>query len=122
MPTLWARLREDVDCGLRRGAWYQTVARGWTEVVLDVHGQRRSLPLRSLEIAATRPNHWTIVARARNSAVIPERWSRGYAVCPCCSYRQLPMGRPGRLRCDGCHDVFDVAWDQPYLRAVADSN
>ena len=123
MPTpLWARLREDIDCGLRRGAWYETVARGWTEVLLDVHGKRQAVPLRYLEIVSQRPDRWTVVSRASNAAVIPERWAKGYAVCPSCRYRQLPMGRPARLRCDHCHDVFEVAWNQPYLGAISDGN
>jgi hypothetical protein len=115
----WARLREDVDCGLRRGAWYRTVVRSWTEVLLEVHGRRKSVPVQYLELEAKRPNSWTVVTNASNAAVIPERWARGYAVCPRCSYRQLPVGQPSSLRCDDCGGVFDVAWDKPYLTPMS---
>jgi hypothetical protein len=73
-----------------------------------------------LELVATRPAQWTIVSRARNSAVIPARWAKGYAVCPSCRYRQLPIGRPQAMRCDDCCQRFDIAWDQPYLAAFDD--
>ncbi len=123
MPgTGWARLRQDVDCGLRRGAWYETVALGRTEALLAVRGQQRFLPLRHLEIVSDRPTDWTVVAQASNAAVIPPRWAKGYAVCPACRHRQLPMGRPPRLRCDDCQGLFDVAWDRPYLGRIADQN
>lgn len=123
MPiTGWARLSRDVDCGLRRGAWYETVALGRSEALIAVHGQQRFLPLVYLEIVADPPTHWTVVAQATNATVIPARWAKGYAVCPACRYRQLPMGRPPTLRCDDCQKLFDVAWDQPYLGRIADGN
>ena len=115
-------MRQDIDCGLRRGAWYQTVVRGWTEALLEVHGKQRSIPLRYLEIVPMRPDWWTIVSHAGNATVIPERWAKGYAVCPRCSYRQLPIGRPSKLRCDDCNGVFEVAWNKPYLAATSDEN
>ena len=118
----WARLSKDLDCGLRRGAWYRTVSVGTSEVALAVHGQTRSVARGSLEIVASRPTRWTIVSNARNAAVIPARWARGYAVCPSCRMRQLPMGRPRRLRCEGCNGLFDVAWDEPYLSRFGDSH
>ena len=112
----WARLSDDIECGLRRGAWYRALARNWTEALLEVHSEARRVPLEQLEVVDERPDRWTVVARASNARVIPSRWSRGYAVCPNCTYRQLPIGRPTRLRCDECGHVYDVAWDEPYLR------
>lgn len=110
----WARLSDDIDCGLRRGAWYRAIARGWTQALLEVHDERRMVPLEVLELTDQRPDRWTVVAQAANAAVIPNRWSRGYAVCPNCTYRQLPIGRPSRLRCDECGHTYDVAWDELY--------
>ena len=118
----WARLRRDVDCGLRRGAWYRTVVRGWTEALLEVHGTRRSVPLRYLELMPERPDWWTVVANASNASVIPERWAKGYAVCPRCSFRQLPIGRPSTMRCDDCLGVFAVGWNKPYLTSSMHDN
>jgi len=118
----WARLREDVDCGLRRGAWYKTVVRGWTKAQLEVYGMQRTIPLRYLEIVDARPDWWTVVAHAKNASVIPDRWAKGYAVCPRCGFRQLPVGRPATLRCDDCLGVFQVAWSRPYLGARSEGN
>jgi len=115
--TQWARLREDVDCGLRRGAWYRAVSIGQSEVVLDINGQHRVFPLRYVEVSATRPARWTVVSHAGNANVIPSFWAKGYAVCPQCRYRQLPLGRVPSMRCDECDGLFEVAWDQPYLEA-----
>jgi len=118
MPgTQWARLRDDIDCGLRRGAWYRTVSLSQSEVVLDINGRHRAFPLRHLEIVATRPSAWTIVAHAGNSNVIPTFWAKGYAVCPRCRNRQLPLGRARSMRCDECDGLFEIAWDEPYLES-----
>jgi rubredoxin len=112
----WARLSGDFDCGLRRGAWYRTLRRTLTDALLEVHGDERVVPIELLEIVDERPDRWTVVAQASNARVIPNRWSRGYAVCPNCTFRQLPIGRPTRLRCDECGHVYDVAWDELYPR------
>jgi hypothetical protein len=118
----WARLSRDMDCGLRRGAWYRTIAVGSAEVALAVHGKTRSISRNALEIVSTKPTRWTVVANAGNATLIPARWARGYAVCPNCRMRQLPMGRPQLLRCDGCNGLFEVAWDEPYLSRFGDSD
>jgi len=113
--VLWARLSEDVDCGLRRGAWYETITVRPSEAFLSIGGEPRPFDRRHLEIVTTRPTRWTVVANLSNSNRIPPRWARGYAVCPNCRMRQLPMGRPHTLRCEGCNGLFEVAWDEPYL-------
>ena len=111
----WARLREDVDCGLRRGAWYSVVSVSESEIVLAVRGKNRPYPLRSFEVVTVPPNRWTIVSHAGNSPLIPARWAKGYVVCPNCRWRQLLLGRPQVLRCEGCDGLFEIAWDEPYL-------
>ncbi len=35
----WARLKADVKCALRKGAWYRILKLTSTEVVLDVRGK-----------------------------------------------------------------------------------
>ncbi len=123
MPTAcWARLREDIDCGMRRGAWYDTVSVGQFEISLAVHGQERTFSRDTFDIVATRPTRWTIVVNASNASVIPARWAKGYAVCPQCAMRQLPMGRPQALRCDGCNGLYEVAWEETYLDPYGGSN
>ena len=59
---------------------------------------------------------WTIVSHAGNSALIPTRWSMGYAVCPSCRRRQLLLGRPLRMRCEGCYEEFEIDRDELYLK------
>lgn len=118
MPeTMWARLCEDVDCGLRRGGWYRTATVEPNRIVLLIHGKQQLFPRHLFEVAYAAPTRWTVVAQARNSARIPTRWSRGYAVCPKCRWRQLLWGRPPSLRCEACFEAFEVAWDEPYLKA-----
>lgn len=113
----WARLSQDVDCGLRRGAWYRATRLSQSEVVLEVNGRHQSVPLDHMELTTDRPSRWTVVANAGNSHLIPRYWAKGYAVCPHCTYRQLLVGQPESMRCDECDGLFEIAWDQPYLQA-----
>jgi hypothetical protein len=111
----WARLSQDVDCGLRRGAWYRAETVSPSEVLLLVGGKRRSFARGTMEVSPVPPSRWTVVSGLSNSRVIPIRWSKGYAVCPACRMRQLPLGRPQALRCERCNGLFEVAWDEAYL-------
>ena len=118
MPdTQWVRLNADVDCGLRRGGWYPAISVGKTEVVLRVLGKHKAFPRELLEVSASGPTRWTIVSHARNSPQIPTRWSKGYGVCPSCRWRQLILGRPGTMLCEGCYEEFEIDWDTVYLKA-----
>jgi hypothetical protein len=115
--TLWVRLSEDVDCGLRRGGWYEGVAVDQDNIVLRLQGRNRTFPLQLFEVSATGPTRWTIVCHAGNSDRIPRRWGDGYAVCPACRWRQLVLGNPDRMRCEGCNREFEVGWGEHYLKA-----
>ena len=115
--TLWVRLCEDVDCGLRRGAWYEAISVGQTEVVLWLEARKKSFPRQLFETSDSGPTHWTVVSHAGNSTQIPARWTKGYAVCPSCSWRQLLYGQPRTMLCEGCYQEFTVDWDEPYLKA-----
>ncbi|MFQ5704219.1 MAG: hypothetical protein ACE5HT_09370 [Gemmatimonadales bacterium] len=114
-PAQWARLRKDVDCGLRRGAWYLTLGRERSAIVIEVAGRRRLFPRSLFEIASITPSQWTIVSHAGNQHLLPARWSKGYAVCPCCKSRQLILGHPTTMRCERCEERFEIAWDERYL-------
>ena len=112
----WARLRQDVQCALRRGAWYRVVSLGPDEAVLDVDNTVVRVARSYLETTDTRPNRWTIVARPRHAEVLPEAWGYFYVVCPNCAAR-APVGRPsGEKRCTRCDQSFAVAWAERYLR------
>ena len=113
----WVRLSEDIDCGLRRGGWYEAISINKTEVVLKLDGRVKTFPRHHFEISTTGPTRWTIVTRAGNSASIPNRWTQGYAVCPSCRWRQLVLGRPRTMLCEGCYEEFEVDWDTVYLKA-----
>jgi hypothetical protein len=112
----WVRLSEDVDCGLRRGGWYLAAFVGQSDVVLDLHGKNQFFPRAFFEVSTAGPTRWTIVSGAGNSARIPAQWSKGYGVCPSCRWRQLILGQPRMMLCDGCYEGFEVDWDTVYLK------
>jgi hypothetical protein len=115
--TQWVRLSEDVDCGLRRGGWYEAISVSQTEVVLKPYGRNKSFPRKHFEISTTGPTRWTIVTRAGNATTLPNRWTQGYAVCPSCRWRQLLLGNPKTMLCEGCYQEFEVDWDKPYFKS-----
>lgn len=112
-PVRWARLSRDVECGLRRGAWYRATGLTRSEVVVRVNGEHRTVPLRHMEITADRPTSWTLVRGGGRARALSAFWARGYAVCPRCSHRQLLAGYPSSMRCDECDRLFPVSWDPP---------
>lgn len=111
----YARLGADVDCRLRRGAWYRVVRLGPRVAVLDVNREPLPVARDLLQIAPQRPSAWTVVPVPRNARAIPHSWGRLYAVCPSCRARSPLFGRPASLRCPSCNGLFDVAWGDGYL-------
>src|SRR2546430_5875341 len=60
VPGAWARLKQDVSCGLRRGAWYRVVGLTPDDAVLQVPRRERvRVPRRYLQTLFSRPRHWT---------------------------------------------------------------
>ena len=106
----WARLSADVYCGLRRGAWYRVLFS--TADLVAVAGCRENVlvPREFLEIVNHRPAIWTVVFHTGDSMSFPPDSGRLYTVCPNCSERQVPAGRPATLRCRRCNGLFKVAW------------
>jgi hypothetical protein len=115
----WARLRKDKACGLRRGAWYRVVRAEPDSVVLAVRRDEIPVSRDLLEFMSTRPAKWAVVERSLKSLSFLTRWGKRYAVCPCCRHRQVPTGQPRTLRCERCNELFEVAWDEPFI--VGDS-
>ncbi len=115
----WARLQTDVHCSLRRGAWYRVTAIDGLEAVVDVNRRPQIVPSFLLKIVSTPPRRWTVVPtppgarRAEAAGLGPQ-----YAVCPSCRERTpLPLkARPRTLDCARCRGVFEVAWNEGYLR------
>ncbi len=119
LPGLqWARLRTDVNCQLRRGAWYRIVRLAPLEVVVEVNQQPLPVPRPFVEIVSTPPRRWTVVPRPRPATRVPPSWGTKYAVCPHCRDRAPLHGRSSSMRCGRCNGHFEVAWDEPYLAAV----
>ena len=106
----WARLKADVNCGLRRGAWYRVIALTSTEGVVDVKAKRVSVPRSSLEIAMTPPRSWSVVSRPRNAPGLPATWGDKYGVCPSCRTRAPLREDMQSLRCPRCNGLFTITW------------
>ncbi|HZI21398.1 MAG TPA: hypothetical protein VFD76_02745 [Gemmatimonadales bacterium] len=112
----WARLRIDVNCGLRRGAWYPVVRFVQDRAVLEVARERLPVPRRLVQTIFDRPFHWTIVPRPHDAVNLPSDWGGRYAVCPACRTRAPIHGHPVDMSCPQCQEVFQIAWDEHYLR------
>lgn len=112
----WARLREDADCRLRRGAWYHVKKLGPRQALLDVVGEAVDMPRPLLDISSTPPHRWSVVPRPKNPARFPG--VAEYAVCPNCRERVPLTARPDAMRCRHCNQMFEIAWEEQYLRGV----
>jgi hypothetical protein len=116
MPDVpqWARVRGDVNCHVRRGAWYEVLRLTPDEAVLDVDKRPFSVTRSSLQVVPLRPQRWSVVARPADAVNVPLSWGSRYAVCPGCSDRTPLKGHPTEIRCGRCDGVFAVAWDDPF--------
>lgn len=117
----WARLREDLNCGLRRGAWYRVLNADRDTVILSVHRQNTLVSRDVLQFITDRPAKWMMVVHGRNSVSFPGRWGKRYAVCPSCCHRQMTRNNPRMMRCDKCNGLFEVGWDNPFNVGMTDS-
>ena len=115
-PQAWARLRVDVNCALRRGAWYRAVRLTRDNVTLDVCRERVPVPRRLLQTLFAPPARWSVVPRPPDAINLPADWGSRYAVCPACQGRAPLSGFPYELPCPRCRGVFAVGWDERYLK------
>ncbi len=83
----WARLQVDVNCPLRRGAWYRVANLTPGDALLDVNRSQVPVPRASLKIVSAAPQFWTVVSRPRDAKGLPTTWGDKYAVCPACRQR-----------------------------------
>jgi hypothetical protein len=113
----WGRLQMDVNCQLRRGAWYRVTERASLKAILDVNRQLLAVPHFLIEVISAPPRRWTVVPRPRNARVLPKDWGANYAVCPSCRERAALRGRPRQMECRRCRGRFEIAWDEAYLAA-----
>jgi len=115
-PRAWARLRVDVNCALRRGAWYRAVRLTRDKVTLDVSRERVSLSRNVLQTTFARPARWSVVPRPSDAVNLPADWGSRYVVCPACQARAPISGFPYELACPHCRGLFAVGWDEHYLK------
>src|SRR4051812_35610015 len=106
---VWARLQADLNCNLRRGAWYRLIKVEGLAAVVDVN--RRPVPVvrAFLQLSNTPPRLWTVVPRPSS---VPRSVEIGahYAVCPSCRDRVTLRGHPSRMLCGRCSVEFAVNW------------
>ena len=106
----WARVRAEVNCHVRRGAWLRVIRLTPVEAILEVNQRHLSVPREYLQIVPLRPRMWSVVERPRDAVDLPLSWGSRYAVCPHCSARtSLRQGLP-RMRCGRCSGVFEIDW------------
>lgn len=111
----WGRLQANVNCRLRRGAWYRVLQASPLQAVVDVNRTLLKVPLYLLEIVSKPPRRWTVVPTPKSARRAGARLGDAYAVCPSCRHRMAFRGRPERMACERCLVEFDVAWDEAYL-------
>jgi hypothetical protein len=113
----WARLQLDVDCSLRRGAWYRVTRIGTLESVVDVNRKPHAVPSYVLQVVGRPPRHWTVVRGPAGAVGVRSHAGSRYVVCPSCRERAPLTGRdrPRTLDCQRCHGTFEVAWSEKYL-------
>lgn len=115
MAGTWARLQADLNCNLRRGAWYRLLKIEGLAAVVDVNRKPVPVVRAFLQLSHSPPRRWTVVATPRTARELPADIGSHYAVCPSCRDRVPLHGRPRRMPCRRCGVDFDVAWDEHYL-------
>ncbi len=106
----WARLKADVKCALRKGAWYRILKLTPTEVVLDVKGKPVPMPRGQLQLSSEPALRWSVVPSPKQTARFPATWGSSYAVCPNCRDRAKLEGHAATMRCRRCNGSFEIAW------------
>lgn len=111
----WARSSGIGVDNIRRGAWYEVLDESEDgKLVLSVHGHKIRIDGARVSRRLERPAEWSVVVRF---GVMRPTWSNAwpkfrttYAVCPSCTNRQDPRGRPETLTCEACGQTFPVDW------------
>lgn len=112
---LYARLRENVNLRLRRGAWYRVLLLQDMDAVLEVNKRPRKVLRALLEIVKRPPPRWTVVSQPLDGPrKAPPALAERYGVCPSCGERAALPDRARKLRCPYCKWEFAIGWDEPY--------
>src|SRR5438046_10145062 len=67
----WARLKADVKCALRKGAWYRILKLTSTEDVLDVRGKPLSVPRGQVQLSSEPALSWSVEPRTEHPGHCP---------------------------------------------------
>src|SRR5207244_1605150 len=97
----WARLKADVKCALRKGAWYRILKLTSTEVVLDVRGKPLSVARGQVQLSSEPALRWSVVPSPKHTARFAASWGARYAVSPNCRDRTGQEVHRGDRPCDG---------------------
>ena len=111
----WARLQEDVDCKMRRGAWYRVTQLTGLKAIVEVNRQPLAVPSYAIEIVATPPRCWSVVPLPRRASRLATELGPRYGVCPSCRHRARLEQRARAMTCTRCQGRFEIAWDENYL-------
>lgn len=113
----YARLCENVNLHIRRGAWYRVLKVADLHATLEVNKKPVAVATALLEFVKRPPAKWTVVQqRASWIAQPPTGFTGEYAVCPSCTERAPLAAGTKRMPCPSCKWEYDVAWDEHYLR------
>jgi hypothetical protein len=115
----WARLRLDVNRGLRRGAWYRVIRVTDDGIILDVNRTPLTVPHSLLETVTVPPRRWSVVWRPRDAVRLPAAWGDRYLTCPACRNRTPVREHPLTMHCSRCGGMFAVDWDERDSRPYA---
>ena len=108
----WARLKDEENRGLRRGAWYRVIALTEHEAVLDVSRRGVRVPRETVQLATSAPDAWTIVRRPADAKGAVAYWAADkYLVCPSCRHRAALKTVSPSQQCPRCAGLFGIGWD-----------
>jgi hypothetical protein len=108
----WARLKADVKCTLRKGAWYRILKLTAADATVDVKGKPVAIPRGQLQLSPEPALRWSVVPSPKHPR-FPLAWGARYAVCPNCRDRAKIEGEPPSMRCHRCNGFFEIAWNEP---------
>src|SRR2546422_11494882 len=111
----WARVHGEMNCYIRRGAWYEVLRLTPEEVVLEVNRRPVRVERSALQIVPLRPQCWSVAARPRDSVDMPMGWGSPYVVCPGCSHRQDLSGHATQLLSEKSGGLCGIPWQVPNL-------
>src|SRR2546428_12703714 len=95
----WARVRGEVNCHVRRGAWYEVLRVTPEDVILDVNRQPVRLERAALEIVPLRPPRRSAAGRPPDPLLPAESRGARYLVAPGRRPRQALLAQPAPLPC-----------------------